>query len=61
MKKEYLDCKLALTAQCPNRRTPEMNKLLAKPIERGQNNLLTQDSMDAANALCQTCDAFVKK
>ncbi len=57
-KKEYLNCKIGLTPQCPSISNPIMQNLMMPPKSSHDANYFSSPDLDRANALCSKCDFF---
>jgi len=57
VEREYLNCEISLTPQCPNINHESMQKLLIPPDKN--NNILNDTHIKEANFLCKNCDSFV--
>ena len=58
MEKEYLNCEISLTPQCPQKNHKFMQKLLIQPdIE--DIDMLDNTHIKGANSLCKNCEFFV--
>ena len=60
MEKEYLNCKLALSPQCPHWGCQEMDNLLAQKQKQMGLKMISISDINAANKLCEDCEAFIE-
>ena len=58
MDKEYLNCEISLTPQCPQINHIFMQKLLMQ-ANHTDIDILDDTHIKDANALCENCDFFV--
>ena len=58
MEKEYLNCEISLTPQCPKKNHKFMQKLLIQPNKKDI-DILDDTHIKDANYLCENCDFFV--
>ena len=61
MEKEYLNCKIGLTPQCPHFDDPLMRKLLVPPIINNSIPKFNINDLIAVNSLCNDCGSFIPK
>jgi hypothetical protein len=58
MEKEYLNCEISLTPQCPKKNHKFMQNLLIQPNKKDI-VILDDTHIKDANSLCENCDSFV--
>ena len=61
MDKEYLNCRIGLTPQCPNYDDPLMRNLIVPPKTGTDVPTFNADDLMAVNALCKDCDSFAPR
>ena len=62
MKKEYINCKLAMTPNCPHRNHQFMLDLFVSPVSPEKPiKQLTDEIINKANSLCAKCGEFTPK